>query len=94
MEVIVTDSAQELVRTHGNRVYVWLRASHCCGGGQTLDAAFEPPRGREFRPVDNSAGIEVHMPAHLGRLPDELHLDVQRWPRRIRAYWNGCAWVV
>ncbi len=94
MDLIVTDTAAEFVRTHGSRLYVWTRARHCCGGGQTLEAGFEPPAGREFRPIDNSAGIELHMPTHLGRLPDELHLDLQRRPRRIRAYWNGCVWVV
>jgi hypothetical protein len=26
-------------------------------------------------------------------LPDELHLEARRFPRRIEAYWNGCAWI-
>jgi hypothetical protein len=94
MELIVTRPAAEAVHAHGGRVYVWPKARHCCGGGQTLEASFEPPTGREFQAVGNTAGIELYMPTHLGRFPDELHVDLQRHPRRIRAYWNGCVWVV
>jgi hypothetical protein len=38
-------------------------------------------------------GFELHVPADL-RLPAELHLEARRFPRRVEAYWNGCAWVV
>jgi hypothetical protein len=36
----------------------------------------------------------VLVPASLARLPDELHVEVRRFPRRVEAYWNGCAWIV
>ena len=39
-------------------------------------------------------GFELYVPAGLARLPEELHLEVQRFPRRVEAYWNGCAWLV
>ena len=94
LELVVTEPAAELLREHGSRVYVWTKERHCCGGGQTLEAAFDPPPGRDFRQIENAAGIELYMPAQLGRLPDELQLDLQRHPRRIRAYWNGCVWVL
>jgi len=44
--------------------------------------------------VDESTGFELYVPAALGRLPDELHVEARRFPRRIEAYWNGCAWIV
>jgi len=94
VKLIVTEPAAEYLRKHDSRVYVWAKRVRCCGGGQILDAALEPPAGRDFDAVAHSAGIDLYLPAHLGRLPDELHLDLQRFPQRIRAYWNGCAWVV
>jgi len=94
MELIVTEPAAEYLRKHDSRVYVWTKRRRCCGGGQTLEASLESPAGRDFTSVENSAGIDLYLPTHLGRLPDELHLDLQRLPQRIRAYWNGCVWVV
>jgi len=94
MDLKITEPAAEHVQAHGGRLYVWTKARRGCCGGQTLEAAFEPPAGREFQPVDNTAGVELYMPTRLGRFPDELQLDLQRHPRRIRAYWNGCVWVI
>jgi len=42
--------------------------------------------------VADTNGLEVFLPAEL-TLPDELHIDVRRFPRRVEAYWNGCAWL-
>jgi hypothetical protein len=39
-------------------------------------------------------GFELFVPVTLRRLPDELHVEARRFPRRIEAYWNGCAWIV
>jgi hypothetical protein len=43
---------------------------------------------------EESERFELFLPARLSPLPDELHIDVARFPRRVEAYWNGCAWVV
>ena len=49
----------------------------------------------EYECVDENVGFELYVPAALlGRLPDELHFEVRRLPRRIEACWNGCAWIV
>lgn len=93
MRVVASDSAAEFIREHGGRLYVWTRTSRCCGG-RTLRAATEAPSRLAFRRADATAGFELFVPAALARLPDELHLDVQRFPRRVEAYWNGCAWIV
>jgi hypothetical protein len=45
---------------------------------------------KEFRAVEGGANFELFLPAHLSRLPDELHLEVRRRSHRIEAYWNGC----
>ena len=94
MELVVSPAASEFVHTSGGRLYVWTKKSRCCGGGISLETATEPPAGREFRSVANSGRIEVFVPIGLRRLPDELHVDVQRWPRRVQAYWDGCVYVI
>ena len=94
MELVVTTAASEFVHNNGGRLYVWTKKDRCCGGGITLGTATEPPPDREFRIVANGAGIILFVPVGLRRLPEELHVDLQRRPRRVRAYWNGCVFVV
>ena len=84
-----------MIRERGGRLYVWVRKGRCCGAANlTLATASEPPRGKEFRRVEEAAGFELYLPTHLGRAPDELQIEVRRFPRRVEAYWNGCIWVV
>jgi hypothetical protein len=95
MDVVAPDGAVDLIRERGGRLYVWTKRTRCCGGGfSTLDAATEAPPRIQFQRVDEDAGFELFVPVTLGRLPDELHLEARRFPRRIEAYWNGCAWIV
>jgi hypothetical protein len=28
------------------------------------------------------------------KLPDELHVVLRGFPRRVGAYWDGCPWVL
>lgn len=93
MDVIASGPAADLIRQRGGRLYVWLKGGRCCGNVTTLASATEPPEDKEFLPVD-AGDFEVYLPAGLERLPDELHIDVRHFPRRVEAYWNGCAWVV
>jgi hypothetical protein len=95
MEVLVSEAARDLVREGGGKLYVWVRKSRCCSGGvRTLASDLVAPRGIEFRSVDDSRDFELFVPRHLGRLPDELHIEIRRFRRRVEAYWNGCAWVI
>ncbi len=94
MELVVSPAASEFVHASGGRLYVWTKKNRCCGGGISLGTATEPPAERGFRSVANGAGIELFVPVGLRRLPDELHVDLQRRPRRVQAYWNGCVFVV
>ncbi len=94
MRIVISNQAADLIEERGGRVYVWPRTRRCCGGATTLLTSNERPPGREFVPVETGEEFELHLDALLPRLPDELHLDLGRFPRRVEAYWNGCAWVV
>jgi hypothetical protein len=95
MRLVASDAAVDFIQERGGRVYVWMKRNRCCGRGyNTLDAATAAPPKSEFRRVDENGGFELYVPAALGRLPDELHFELGRFPRRIEAYWNGCAWIV
>jgi hypothetical protein len=93
MRVIVSEPAAELIAERGGRLYVWVKRSRCCGGLRTLATSSELPDRREFRSVAHTGGVELFVPERLAQLPDELHLDLRRFPRRVEASWNGCAWV-
>lgn len=90
---MLSDETAEFLRGHGSRLYVWPRVSRCCNGVTFLKASTDPPKGHDFRRVA-ADGLDVFMPAHLPRLPEELHVELRRFPRRrVEAYWDGCAWV-
>ncbi len=95
MRVVASEPALQFVRERGGRLYVWTASSRCCRGGLTLlRASTEPAPDREFRRVPSDE-VDVFLPAQLKQLPEELHLDLHRFPRRhVEAYWDGCAWVV
>jgi hypothetical protein len=93
VRLVVSEAAAELIEEQGGRLYVWPKKAHCCGGLMTLATSTTPPK-RDFRQVAGSERFELLFPAGLSRMPDELHVEVRRHPRRIEAYWNGCAWVI
>ena len=91
MEVIASRAAVEFVRERGGKLFVWSKTSRCCRGMTFLEAATEPDDRRAFRHVP-ADGIELYV--DLPRLPEELEIDVHgRFHRKVRAYWEGCAWV-
>lgn len=94
MRLVVSEQAADLIAASGGRLYVWPRKARCCGGLTTLATSSHAPGRRAFRRVETSEPFELFVPAQLARLPDELHLETQRRPRRVDAYWDGCAWVV
>ena len=93
MQVVASRPATELIREQGGRLFVWLKRGRCGGNVTTLSTATAPPPGKEFRLVDG-ADFELYLPSSLTRVPDELHIELRRLPRRVEAYWNGCAWVI
>jgi hypothetical protein len=94
MRVLVSNPASDLIEESGGRIYVWPQTSRCCGAVTTLATSNEPPRRRAFVRLETAERFELYLDARLRRLPDELHLDLRRFPRRVEAYWNGCAWVI
>jgi hypothetical protein len=92
--LVVSGSAREFIDEQGGRLYVWVKGARCCGGMRTLAAASEPPPSIDFRRFGDEADFELFLPARLAAPPDELHLELRRFPRRVEAYWDGCAWIV
>ena len=93
MRVIVSEEAASFIEEKGGRLYVWPTRAGCCGG-RSLRAAPAAANRIEFARRGDLRQFELHMPAALARLPEELHLELRRFPRRVEAYWNGCAWIV
>jgi hypothetical protein len=94
MRIVASASAEQLLEESGGRLYVWPKRARCCGGLTTLACSSRLPVGRAFRHAGATGRVEVLVPVDLARLPDELHLEVRGFRRRVEAYWNGCAWVV
>ena len=88
-ELVASAGVIDAIRERGGALYVWPRKARCCGGTITLEAATEPP-DKEFRRVE-ATGINLFVPAGMV-LPDSLHVEISR-RGRIRAFWNGLAWV-
>ncbi len=87
--------AQPIVRDHieaqGGEVYVWPQRSLSCRiSTWVLEAATHRP-DREFELVHAADGFQVFTSPGLVQ-PDELHLELG-WRGRLRAYWNGQAWI-
>ena len=88
-ELVASAVVIDAIRERGGALYVWPRKARCCGGAITLEAATEPP-SKVFRCVKTEE-IDLFLP--VGMVPPEsLHLEISR-RGRIRAFWNGLAWV-
>jgi hypothetical protein len=91
MEIVSSPEAAALIEEQGGRLFVWPRRGGCCGP-VVLAAATRPPACRPFRRAGEQ-GFAVYVPEYLARLPSELHVELTR-RRRVRAFWDGCAWIV
>jgi hypothetical protein len=92
VKVTASPAAVEFVRERGGKLFVWPSSSRCCRGALTfLEAAPEPDERHAFRHVPAD---EIDVYVDLPRLPEELEIDVSgRFHQKVRAYWEGCAWV-
>jgi hypothetical protein len=82
------------IRRHGGRLFVRARRHGCCGALTLLDAATEPmPVGEYVRlPAE---GFVVFLAPSRRPLPAEIPVELRGLlRRRIKAYWNGCAYVM
>jgi hypothetical protein len=94
LRVVASEDASRLIDESGGRLFVWTQRQHCCHPVTLLKSSTEPPEGKTFRREPVSAPFELYVPEGLAHLPDELHVETGRFPRRVEAYWDGCAWVV
>jgi hypothetical protein len=60
----------------------------------TLAAATTVRNTEGYRSLGQAAGFELLVPRNLARLPDRLDIVARRFPLRVEAYWDGCAWIV
>jgi hypothetical protein len=94
MRLVATPEATEFVADTGGRLFLSLRSGRCCRSVTWLDASTDADDLREWRKVAGG-GFEVFVSDGLSRLPDELHVELRRFPRRrVEAYWDGCAYVL
>ena len=81
------------MQDQGGKLYVWAKATRCCGGSLIFLETSTEPGERRFRRV-SSEEIELYLDQRL-REPVELELDVGgRRRKHVHAYWEGCAYVV
>lgn len=90
---MASPEALAFVRERGGKVYVRARRSRCCSGGLTLLETSDEPGDRTFNRFE-ADGIELYLDERL-QPPEEIELAVSGVrSRHLRAYWNGCAYVV
>ena len=87
--LVASGPAVAAIRERGGALYVWPRKARCCGGAITLEAATTPP-DKVFRRIDTDE-LELFVPIGMAT-PSSLHVEISR-RGRIRAFWNGLAWV-
>jgi hypothetical protein len=93
--ISATPLAEQYIRAHGGRLFIWPSHHRCCGGRLTLlETSTQRPPNRVFEGIDGG-GIAVFVDASLREKPEEIQLGLRGLRRkRIEAYWNGCAFVI
>jgi hypothetical protein len=94
VKIVASDEVRRFIQDHGGDLYVWTKGHGCCQNVALLDADTRRPRGwREGpRPID-AGGFRLFLRTGA-RLPDELLLELKDRRRTVRAFWDGCAFVV
>ena len=96
MTIEAGDEVREFVARRGGRLYVWTVDHRCCSGRLTLlEADVARPAGwrSSVEPID-AGGFELHLDSGFHGRPRTLVLDLGRRGRKIRAFWNDCAFVL
>jgi hypothetical protein len=95
MKLVASPAATVFVLAHGGRLWVWASSTVCCGETRFIEASTSVPADADrFLPL-LGGDFELFMrAAGPDGLPDELHVDVGGIRRRrVRAFWNGCAYL-
>ena len=96
MRILASDEVRRVVRERGGRLYVWTTIHRCCSGRLTLlEAATTRPPGwrRPPDPID-AGGFDLYLDAGVRPAPRELVLEAHGRKQKIRAFWNGCAYII
>lgn len=96
LRIVATDQARAFIQARGGRLYVWATEHGCCRGRMTLlDVDTTRPEGwdphSEWTVAD---GFEVYLDGGWHGRPEELVLELNWSGRKVRAYWNGCAYLI
>ena len=86
--------ADERTRAHvagAQCVYVRPRTQRCCGGNRHVLEVSDAPDAERYVERGRVEDTRILVRAGL-RLPDELHLEVDR-RGRLHAFWNGQGWI-
>jgi hypothetical protein len=91
VRVVVEPRARDLIEEKGGAVYVWVKGMPCCRVRTfVLECSTEPP-DQVLELVHAADAFQIFATRGL-RLPDELHLELDR-RGRLGAFWNGQAWI-
>lgn len=95
MEVIAPDEVREAILRRGGELYVWVAVhGRGCFCTALLEAEMSPPSrlGLSFRRVRQD-GFYLYVEADRRHWPKTLELALSGRGRKVRAFWNGQAWV-
>ncbi len=95
MEVVASEEVRGWIAEHGGELFVWV-SIHGWGYFRMalLEASTRRPlqSGLFFR-RSRVLGFDLLLQADRGLWPKKLELDLRGRRKRVRAYWNGLAWV-
>ena len=94
MRIVTTPEARSRINDDGGLLFVRLsRLASVRGAIRTVEVSTEPPPDALDYQRFETKGFLVFLEPGL-RPPRELHVEVVGWfRRRIRAFWNGIAFV-
>ena len=94
--IVADDEVRAFVARRGGRLYVWTVGHRCCGIGRLTLLETDVARPSRWRSPDapiDAGGFELCLDTGAHGSPRELVLEVTRRGRRVRAFWDGCAFV-
>jgi hypothetical protein len=95
MRIFATPEARSRIRDDGGLLFVRVSPLASVRGAmrQILVSTEPPPDALDYQRFETKGFLLFLQPGL--RPPRELHVQVVGWfRRRVRAFWNGCAFVV